>query len=111
MSEEGRPNRNSGALLSGRDRDQNSGKLRQPEIVGHDSGKSRTVVQIICGSKSIKVGTSLAVQLLRLRLPMAEGESSISHWGPKIPPALWPKSQNIKQKQYCNKFNKDFKKA
>ena len=27
----------------------------------------------------------------------------------KIPHALWPKNQNIKQKQYCNKFNKDFK--
>ena len=29
----------------------------------------------------------------------------------KIPHALWPKNQkNMKQKQYCNKFNKDFKK-
>ena len=27
----------------------------------------------------------------------------------KIPHALQPKYQNIKQKQYCNKFNKDFK--
>jgi len=27
----------------------------------------------------------------------------------KIPYALWPKKQNIKQKQYCKKFNKDFK--
>ena len=30
--------------------------------------------------------------------------------GAKIPHALQPKNQNIKQKQYCNKFNKDFKK-
>ena len=30
--------------------------------------------------------------------------------GAKIPHASWPKSQNIKLKQYCNKFNKDFKK-
>ena len=29
---------------------------------------------------------------------------------PKIPHALWPKKQNIKQKQYCSKFNEDFKK-
>ena len=29
--------------------------------------------------------------------------------GAKIPHAWWPKNQNIKQKQYCNKFNKDFK--
>ena len=27
----------------------------------------------------------------------------------KIPYASQPKNQNIKQKQYCNKFNKDFK--
>ena len=26
----------------------------------------------------------------------------------KISHALWPKNQNIKQKQYCNKFNKHF---
>ena len=29
--------------------------------------------------------------------------------GTKIPHASRPKHQNIKQKQYCNKFNKDFK--
>ena len=35
---------------------------------------------------------------------------SIPSWGAKIPHASWPKNQNIKkQKQYCNKFNKDFK--
>ena len=26
----------------------------------------------------------------------------------KIPHVLWPKNKNAKQKQYCNKFNKDF---
>ena len=30
--------------------------------------------------------------------------------GAKIPHASQPKNQNIKQKQYCNKCNKDFKK-
>ena len=29
--------------------------------------------------------------------------------GAKIPHASGPKKQNMKQKQYCNKFNKDFK--
>ena len=29
--------------------------------------------------------------------------------GAKIPHALWSKPQNVSQKQYCNKFNKDFK--
>ena len=39
----------------------------------------------------------------------AGGEGSIPGWVAKIPHALWPKNQNIKQKQHCNKFNKDFK--
>ena len=30
--------------------------------------------------------------------------------GAKILHASWPKTQNIKQKQSCNKFNKDLKK-
>ena len=36
------------------------------------------------------------------------GAGSIPGQGAKIPHAPQPK--NIKQKQYCNKFNKDFKK-
>ena len=40
----------------------------------------------------------------------AEGVGSIPGRGAKIPHASGPKNQNIKQKQYCNKFNKDFKK-
>ena len=54
-------------------------------------------------------GTSLVVPWLRLCLLMQGmqvwslvGELRILH-------ASWPKCQNIKQKQYCNKFNKDFK--
>ena len=40
----------------------------------------------------------------------AGNAGSVSGWGAKIPRASWPKKkQNIKQKQYCNKFNKDFK--
>ena len=37
------------------------------------------------------------------------GAGSIPGWGAKISHALGPKNQNIKQKQYCNKFNKDLK--
>ena len=33
---------------------------------------------------------------------------SIPSWGTKIPHASWPKKTKRKQKQYCNKFNKDF---
>ena len=39
----------------------------------------------------------------------AGGVGSIPGRGAKIPHALRPENQNIKQKQYCNKFNKDFK--
>ena len=46
--------------------------------------------------------TSLVVQWLG-------GVGSIPGQGVKIPHASWPENQNIKQKQYCNKFNKDFK--
>ena len=42
-------------------------------------------------------------------LPLdAGGAGSIRAWGPKIPCTSRPKKQNVKQKQYCNKFNKDF---
>ena len=38
-----------------------------------------------------------------------EGAGSLPGWGTKIPHASQTKNQNRKQKQYCNKFNKDFK--
>ena len=40
----------------------------------------------------------------------ARGVGFIPGQGAKIPHSSWPKNQNIKQKQYCNKCNKDFKK-
>ena len=40
--------------------------------------------------------------------PNTGGTSSIPDWGTKISDALWSKKQNIKQKKYCNEFNKDF---
>ena len=44
------------------------------------------------------------------RLPInAGGVDSIRGQGAEIPHALQSKNQTIKQKQYCNKFNKDFK--
>ena len=39
----------------------------------------------------------------------ARSAGSIPGWGAKISPASQAKNQKIKQKQYCNKFNKDFK--
>ena len=46
-------------------------------------------------------------QWFRFHLPVCAG--LVPGGGAKIPGAFWPKKQNIKQKQYCNKFNKDFK--
>ena len=40
---------------------------------------------------------------------IAGGVKLIPHQGAKIPHALWPRNENIEQKQHCNKFNKDFK--
>ena len=40
----------------------------------------------------------------------AGGAGSIPGWGTKIHMPRGQKPKNIKQKQYCNKFNKDFKK-
>ena len=39
---------------------------------------------------------------------MQGDEGSIPGWEAKIPQASRPKKQSLKQKQYCNKFNKDF---
>ena len=42
-------------------------------------------------------------------LSITGGVGSIPGWGTKSPCASWPQIQNIKQKQYCNKFSKNFK--
>ena len=54
-------------------------------------------------------GTSLVAQWLRLLASNAGGRGLIPGWGAKIPQALQSNNQNIKQKQYCNTCNKDFK--
>ena len=46
-----------------------------------------------------KARTSSVVQWLRLS-SSAASEGSIPGWGAEIPHALWPKTQNIKQKQH-----------
>ena len=46
---------------------------------------------------------------VRTSLYNTGGEGSIPDQGAKISYALCPKNQNMKQKQYCNKFNKGFK--
>ena len=46
------------------------------------------------------------VQWLRFHLPVhgAWGVGSIPGWGAKSLHALWRENQNVKWKQYCNKF-------
>ena len=39
----------------------------------------------------------------------AEGMGLIPGWGARTPRVSQPKNQNIKQKQYCSQFSKDFK--
>ena len=44
-----------------------------------------------------------------VKISPSNAGGSIPGPGAKIPHASGPKIQNRKQKQYCNKFNKDFK--
>ena len=60
-------------------------------------------------SEKLWVGTSLVVQWLRLCFPLQRVRiwSLVRELRTHMPHGQQP--QNIKQKQYCNKFNKDFK--
>ena len=48
--------------------------------------------------------------MVRTSLSSAGGTGLIPPRVAVVPHVLWPKNQNINQKQYCNKLNKDFKK-
>ena len=56
------------------------------------------------------VGTSLVVLWLRLHLPVRGVQIQSLIGELKSHMTCDQKTQNIKLKQYCNKFNKDFKK-
>ena len=58
--------------------------------------------------KDTAFGTSLVVQWLRLHLPM-QGVQVDAWSGSSHPMLNDQKNQNLKQRQSCNKFNKDFK--
>ena len=47
--------------------------------------------------------------MVKTSLSSAGGMGSIPGQGARIPHASRPKNRSIKQEQYCNKFNKDFK--
>ena len=46
--------------------------------------------------------------MVQTLLPSAGDAGSIPGWAAKTPHASRPKYQNIKEKQYCHRFNKDF---
>ena len=50
----------------------------------------------------------MVVQCLSLHF-IAGGACLIPGQEAKIPHASWPENQNVKQKQYCNKFSKNLK--
>ena len=66
----------------------------------HSKLKKKIVTRDFPGGPVVKTSPSNAV-----------GAGSIPGRGAKIPHASRPKNQNTKQKQYCNKFNPDFKKG
>jgi len=55
------------------------------------------------------IGDFPGCPVVKTWLSNAGGAGSMPTLGATIPHASWPKKQNIKQKRYCNKFNKDFK--
>ena len=57
----------------------------------------------------MQFGTSLVIQWLGLHLPMKGVHVLPLVWEAGIPHALRWKNQKMKQEQYCNIFNKDFK--
>ena len=58
----------------------------------------------------MQLGDFLVCPVVKTSPSNAEGAGLIPGQGAKIPHASLPKNQNIKQKQYCNKLNKDLKK-
>ena len=76
---------------------------------GWDTVRNSLVLFFKCNTLKSFLGISLPVQWLRLCLPMEGGVGVIICQGVKIPHTSQPKNENIKQKQYCNKFNKYFK--
>ena len=62
-----------------------------------------------CQARRRKRGDFPGGPVVKTSPPSAGGVGSISGQTSKIPHALRPTNQDIKQKQCCNRFNKDFK--
>ena len=89
-------------------------------VVSQPVSICQSVSHLLNQCLSISVSQSLSLRdfpgspVVKTSPSNAESTGSIPSQGAKIPYGWWPKSQNIKkkkkQKQYCNKFNKNFKK-
>ena len=77
-------------------------KWQQPPLKHKPMGRFKNVLKIHCGDfpggPVVETSSSKAVDV-----------GLILGQGANIPHVSGPKNQHIKQKQYCNKFNKDFK--
>ena len=81
------------------------------EFLGESKGKSRQIFSGLFILNYIYIGDCPGSPVVNT-LPSDVGCAGlIPGRGAKIPNASRPKNQNIKQKQYCNKFNKDLKKG
>ena len=79
------------------------------KLARRSPGKSIQMLQSFSSySLNAQKGDSLAVKL-RLHLPMQGVQVGSLVGELRSHMAYCPRNQNIKQKQYCNKFNKDFK--
>ena len=59
---------------------------------------------VSAGSKDRQKGDSPAGPVVKTLPSSVGGAGSIPDGGAKIPHAFWPRNENIKQKQYHNKF-------
>ena len=83
----------------------------KPKLFSQHQSVRRKISQSLnsLAFKTSGLGTFLMVQWLRPMPSNAGDVGSIPGQGTKIPHASRPKIQNIRQKQYRNKFDKDFK--
>ena len=81
-------------------------------VHGHSAGERLTgaVVSLLCGLERRKSLLKWKLRVLpggpvvKTLLSDVGAAGSIPGEGITIPDASWPKTQNVKQKQYCNKI-------
>ena len=85
---------------------------QKPFVVLSNAANIPTYLSFLLGfgrGKKVKEGDLPGGPVVKTSPFNAGCEGSFPGWGTKIPHASWTKNKYIKQKQYCNKFNKDFK--